>query len=716
MESADRAEKTRYVKTKRAGHPRNHRNDTPAVNSSVSIPEIKSHTASVIQVPKETNCANNQQKVFTDNSDVVDPLKYSVLTPPWSAESPTNIPKYSPAFKRKSLQVYPKTVNNDTFEFVPEYCDKSSPNPCPRKQSDEDINPPKSLESISSPTKSDCSFDYPCFPKKAGDKNGDSTQKSIKEDESDNDSAVSSSQFSYNSRFSPPPSPTKSCEDSFLKRSDDDESSGPNRLLKPFSIEAINRKNILASAKCRSGKDFKIGSPVIKRKTEEAEAECVEGAMETPSDKSADEPNEPVELVETVENVETVEEIEPPVERTEKEEIKIAIETEKVIETEMPEEIKLVQNKVKEINQAEMKAPKVVESTKMSSSRPISRSSLDLRSPSILEDDRKSRYSKDLYGSGNILNRNHKPINVKVLKANFENFGSSPPPMPQKVANFKLPKVKKSVTAEISTIEQAIASSPQHSPEIKKAKSVENIKPSEVKSKKLFERGLVDKVEKFERASCQDSNVLTMVLTLDTLESNLGVALTGGADENKEITVHRIRYGSVAYSDGRLKKGDKILAINGKSTKGLTLAEATEFLKEKTKKFVFHVKEGIESVPSSGLSRRSSSVSSIYSLPEASGSQAEPVTKKPTTIITFSKDDSGFGFSIEGGKDPFKGDMPLIVKKIFTGGAADKHGELKVGDEIIYINDVNVSNLSKMEAWNAMKKIPNGVVNIHVYR
>ncbi|VEN58639.1 unnamed protein product [Callosobruchus maculatus] len=694
-------------------------NDTPAVNSSVNIPEIKSHTASLIQVPKETNCANSPQKVFTDNSDVIDPLKYSVLTPPWSAESPTNIPKYSPAFKRKSLQVYPKSVNNETFEFVPEYCDKSSPNSCPRKQSDEDINPPKSLESISSPTRSDCSFDYTCFPKKTGDKNGDSTQKSIKEDESDNDSAVSSSQFSYNSRFSPPPSPTKSCEDSFLKRSDDDDNNGPNRLLKPFSIEAINRKNILASAKCRSGKDFKIGSPVIKRKTEDTEAESVEGAMETPHDKPPDEPNEPVEIVEpvkTVEPVEAVEEIEPPIEKVGKEEMKIAIETEIMIETEKPVEVRLVQNKVKEINQVETKAQKVVENSSMSSSRPISRSSLDLRSPSILDDDRKSRYSKDLYGSGSILNRNHKPINVKVLKANFENFGSSPPPMPQKVANFKLPKVKKSVISEVSTIEQTAPSNPQHSPDIKKAKSVENIKPSEVKSKKLFERGLVDKVEKFERASCQDSNVITMVLTLDTLESNLGVALAGGAEEHKEITVHRIRYGSVAYSDGRLKKGDKILAINGKSTKGLTLAEATEFLKEKTKKFVFQVKEGIESVPSSGLSRRSSSVSSIYSLPEATGPQAETVTKKPTNIITFSKDDSGFGFSIEGGKDPFKGDMPLIVKKIFTGGAADKHGELKVGDEIIYINDVNVSHLSKMEAWNAMKKIPNGVVNIHVFR
>lgn len=37
------------------------------------------------------------------------------------------------------------------------------------------------------------------------------------------------------------------------------------RVLKPQSVEAINRKNILASAKCRSGQDLN-GSPLIQRK------------------------------------------------------------------------------------------------------------------------------------------------------------------------------------------------------------------------------------------------------------------------------------------------------------------------------------------------------------------------------------------------------------------------------------------------------------------
>lgn len=39
----------------------------------------------------------------------------------------------------------------------------------------------------------------------------------------------------------------------------------------------------------------------------------------------------------------------------------------------------------------------------------------------------------------------------------------------------------------------------------------------------------------------------------------------------------------------------------------------------------------------------------------------------PLTKIVLSKDGSGLGFSLEGGKNSPTGDQPLTVKKIFTG-------------------------------------------------
>lgn len=39
----------------------------------------------------------------------------------------------------------------------------------------------------------------------------------------------------------------------------------------------------------------------------------------------------------------------------------------------------------------------------------------------------------------------------------------------------------------------------------------------------------------------------------------------------------------------------------------------------------------------------------------------------PPTVVVLSKDGSGLGFSLEGGKNSPTGDQPLTVKKIFTG-------------------------------------------------
>lgn len=52
----------------------------------------------------------------------------------------------------------------------------------------------------------------------------------------------------------------------------------------------------------------------------------------------------------------------------------------------------------------------------------------------------------------------------------------------------------------------------------------------------------------------------------------------------------------------------------------------------------------------------------------------------------------------------------------FLGGAADKNGELMTGDEIIFVNEINFTNLTRIEAWNLMKKIPDGTVKIQIYR
>lgn len=243
-------------------------------------------------------------------------------------ESATALPKYSPAFKRRSFQIHPSnntTVPNDLLNFqsksvnvisnktIPTIDDnktdikKTLPPVKTRDFSNYTVSsalsdPPKSLESITSPTRSDYSFEFNNIPQiksPGGELKLTSSREKLatprsnsyvsdivasSEYDSDTDSALSSSQSSYLSKTSPPASPIhirgESINDVQKKMHLSLQTETPTyeskRLLKPQSLEAINRKNILASAKCRSGRDLKVGSPLIRRKFEDNEVSAEE--------------------------------------------------------------------------------------------------------------------------------------------------------------------------------------------------------------------------------------------------------------------------------------------------------------------------------------------------------------------------------------------------------------------------------------------------------
>jgi hypothetical protein len=52
--------------------------------------------------------------------------------------------------------------------------------------------------------------------------------------------------------------------------------------------------------------------------------------------------------------------------------------------------------------------------------------------------------------------------------------------------------------------------------------------------------------------------------------------------------------------------------------------------------------------------------------------------------------------------------------KFFLGGAADKSGKLKVGDEILSVNNTDCTRMTRLEAWNFMKKLSDGYASLIV--
>lgn len=370
------------------------------------LPEIKSRDSILSRVPEEpirkssfSSCANN--RLGNGSSNYSNPVTFgssaaqnNISSLAWKTQSSVpDIPKYSPAFKRKSLAVYgtpsvtssvSSSLSSSREELRPIF-DNSVNNsakssvtpPPPPSKPPRSVNssltrnnlspsvtslsptpsyhePPKSLESITSPTQSDVSFEFFSssgsspdikmmrnnqYEERINQRNGSCLKSNEPQvmpliklnthqspgdlrrsggEESDNDSAVSSSRSSISHDFSPPQSPIPdiqhrigdddrshlllspsnsagSSDRRTLRRTLSSETTASaasstastltsgsqascsssstdslnRRVLKAQSVEAINRKNVLSSARFSSGQDLKIGSPLIQRKFEE---------------------------------------------------------------------------------------------------------------------------------------------------------------------------------------------------------------------------------------------------------------------------------------------------------------------------------------------------------------------------------------------------------------------------------------------------------------
>ncbi|XP_071845657.1 uncharacterized protein [Apostichopus japonicus] len=186
-----------------------------------------------------------------------------------------------------------------------------------------------------------------------------------------------------------------------------------------------------------------------------------------------------------------------------------------------------------------------------------------------------------------------------------------------------------------------------------------------------------------------DSNVCVIVLHKEEDSQGLGLTVAGGIDQEvREITVHKVIPGGLAYQDGRIQRGDRLLSINGKVLKDATHAALLRQLKTAKNDVVLVLARPLE--------------------------QEEDEEEVKTVDIDLVKSSAGLGFSIAGGKSSPRGDLPITVKKIFSGGAADRSKQLNLDDEIVEVNCKKMNNLTHFDAWTFLKSVPNGVVKLKI--
>ncbi|KAM3876865.1 pro-interleukin-16 [Diretmus argenteus] len=188
--------------------------------------------------------------------------------------------------------------------------------------------------------------------------------------------------------------------------------------------------------------------------------------------------------------------------------------------------------------------------------------------------------------------------------------------------------------------------------------------------------------------------------------AGLGFTIAGGIDlESKSLTVHRVFPSGLAAVEGTIQKGDEVLSINGQTLRGVTHADATATLRQarSMRLAVVVVCKRTEAEEREGGCSKTG--------------EPSPGTEElgASLCVELEKGAGGVGFTLEGGKGSIHGDKPLVINRIFTGGAAEQSG-LQSGDELLQVQGMNMQEMTRFEAWNIIKALPEGPVTAVIRR
>ncbi|XP_033045096.1 pro-interleukin-16 isoform X1 [Trachypithecus francoisi] len=226
---------------------------------------------------------------------------------------------------------------------------------------------------------------------------------------------------------------------------------------------------------------------------------------------------------------------------------------------------------------------------------------------------------------------------------------------------------------------------------------------------------LIEEVKVLDEATLKQLDSIHVTILHKEEGAGLGFSLAGGADlENKVITVHRVFPNGLASQEGTIQKGNEVLSINGKSLKGTTHNDALAILRqarEPRQAVIVTRKLTAESMPD-----LNSTTDSAASASAASDVSVESSAEATVYTVTLEKMSAGLGFSLEGGKGSLHGDKPLTINRIFKGVVSEQSETIQPGDEILQLAGTAMQGLTRFEAWNIIKALPDGPVTIVIRR
>ncbi|XP_010715762.1 pro-interleukin-16 isoform X2 [Meleagris gallopavo] len=216
---------------------------------------------------------------------------------------------------------------------------------------------------------------------------------------------------------------------------------------------------------------------------------------------------------------------------------------------------------------------------------------------------------------------------------------------------------------------------------------------------------LIEEVKSLDEATLKELDDIHVTILHKEENTGLGFSLAGGIDlENKVITVHKVFPNGLAFQEGTIQKGDEVLSINGKSFKGATHNDASMIMRQarQPRQAVVVTRKAKDGEKSHNVSI-GSSTSSV-----ASDASQESAAEDTICTITLEKSAAGLGFSLEGGKGSIHGDKPIIINRIFKGTSLEQSSPVQPGDELLQVHTTALQGLTRFEAWNIIKALPDG--------
>ncbi|XP_032926845.1 pro-interleukin-16 isoform X5 [Catharus ustulatus] len=224
---------------------------------------------------------------------------------------------------------------------------------------------------------------------------------------------------------------------------------------------------------------------------------------------------------------------------------------------------------------------------------------------------------------------------------------------------------------------------------------------------------LIEEVKALDEETLKEFDDIHVTVLHKEEDTGLGFSLAGGIDlENKVVTVHKVFPNGLACQEGTIQKGDEVLSINGKSLKGATHSDASAIMRQarQPRQAVVVTRKSKDGGKNLNVSI-SSSTSSV-----ASDASQESATGDTICTVTLEKTPAGLGFSLEGGKGSLQGDKPIIINRIFKGTALEQDSPVQPGDELLQVHTTAMQGLTRFEAWNVIKALPDGPITAIIKR